>query len=71
MAIVEITKELLFQFIQEKLLLPNPVDDLVIRNHGVFEISTKVEGYGENAHVVGVYQIDKGKVKLSRIERVE
>ncbi len=77
MAIIKVTIPLLFQILQEKLLLPNPIlncfagGDPMDVNREV-EILTEIEGFKAMEPAMPVYERNvAGKVQLLRIDHVE
>ena len=72
MATIKVSNEILYQIIQEKLLLPNPVTEVISIDYYTYKISTELSGFDKDAEALPIYHRDYGsdKVTLIRIESV-
>ncbi len=78
MALIRITRELVFEILGNGLALPERIRDVFLQEGGgpslptTLEIKTDLEGFGETEHALLVFERDyTGATTLVRIDHVE
>jgi hypothetical protein len=73
MAIIRITDQLLFEFLQKAMMLPNPVTAFMRTKPGesCFALETIIDGFGLIEEAIPVYRRDGEVVSLIEIRHLE
>lgn len=74
MAVIKITRHLLLQILQEKLVLPNKITEFkyIETEGGRAEIVTEIDSFADREPAMPVYSRDvRGSVKLMGADRVK